>query len=1419
MSEVLRRYLERLHHSARRSGLLYAFPTRTIKRLDIAKLTAVSPDLPSELLERLLKSESGRVQFDLDINSRDERKKAEQLALYHTFRNGLARTAEAFRRETGVRSLWLAYPLFHVVSREDEDRRSSILAPIFLWPIKVETPLAIQGRVVIQRDVEAGGPKYNRSLDLWITEHLGLSPDDPHLDEFAATTLCDLERVVAKLYAGLRPAPAVDFAGAPHAIPALQTLQQNPIPVVLHSGILGLIQWEHQALIRDFEALDKTQKTTELLSDFLTGRARDNPPLNETPGEAHRFLITDADPSQQRAVWLARAGPGVVIHGPPGTGKSQTIVNIVADALAREERVLVVCQKRAAIDVVAERLKAHGLADLFCVAHDSESAREPTIRTLKAQVAQPITRAHTQTRPQRERLATEIERIEAQLDEYTRAICERSKVGLSYGDLLSRASKIFHENNRPQPIDKLIELFGDKTLQDLEPLDAPVCGTGRLWDEAEPLTNPWRFRIENISLGPIFTDALDRALGDLRAADAKHGFFITSNGIGSPFISTPKSFIECASGWLPSLRAALDQHLLSLLGNWAKIAHRDGVLPSASAALEPLLDLGHKLMTEPLDRELAAKYSSLTVADARAQLERAECMQRLFPKWWRCVSGDFRRARKSLRTFCAKSELTADEIARTAKFLRAWLDRDALRAGLASLPVAFTAHSDQQLATAVHCQKFAVQTVQALLDASAEPAFIRLREHFEADNPQAIHGWFKDIETAIGRARIAGEVISALDPFGKWLRNDFLAILRQRISAGESIQSQIAEIESSARKLESLQMLDESRVLREGAELDVLAALEQNQTTHPMGSETGAAWWAVTQLSAYLSWKNRCEHDAPILRTMSPTQFDEQRRRLADALKAKRELEAKFIVEVWREKQGARTRAHFSGVLVSRGRNSKRLREVVELGEPIGLFDFRPCWLTNPNTASQIFPLREEFFDLIVFDEASQCPVEQAVPMIFRTKRVVVSGDEKQLPPTAFFTSNFTFGDEEDTSEEDVDPGDDAEQQARIEALQRKQALEVKDLLDASKPLLRDCTLQIHYRSEHPALIRFSNYAFYDGQLQIPPSIHVSGDAASPLVLIEANGIYDKKKNPAEASKVIALLRELWSRDAKPPTVGVVTFNEVQKDLIENMLQEEAEADPVFRARYEEERARCDGQQDVGFFVKNLESVQGDERDVMIFSTTFGRLPDGKFRRFFGPINQLGGERRLNVAITRAKQRNYLITSMPLSEISERLASGTLATGIAASGRDYLHAYMQFVRAVFEGDRDAEERALRLAKQLSSAQGASSSTADEESLFEVEVRDAIEKKLNFRTETQVGDGGFRIDIAVKHPKHGGFVLGVECDGKAYHSDWTARARDVWRQRILEDRGWRIYRVWSTNWWLDRDAEIRKLHARLESLIG
>jgi hypothetical protein len=269
---VIQRYLERLLRSVRRSGLLNASPTRSIKRLDLMRLKVAGSDLPDDLLTKLIKTDGGKVQFELDLSERElgdeDEKESPEEALYYALTSGLARTAEAFKRETGVRSLWLAYPLFHACITDNMGDSKSILAPIFLWPIKIESPLQTQGRIIISRDEESGGPKYNKALDVWITENLNFNPDDPSREDFDEISRPQLEEVVKRLYAGLKPAPSVSLIGPPQPIPDKQSLEQLPTPCVLNSGVIGLIQWENQALTHDLENLLKNGKSTELLNDY-----------------------------------------------------------------------------------------------------------------------------------------------------------------------------------------------------------------------------------------------------------------------------------------------------------------------------------------------------------------------------------------------------------------------------------------------------------------------------------------------------------------------------------------------------------------------------------------------------------------------------------------------------------------------------------------------------------------------------------------------------------------------------------------------------------------------------------------------------------------------------------------------------------------------------------------------------------------------------------------------------------------------------------------------------------------------------------------------------------------------------------------------------------------------------------------------
>ncbi len=1397
---VIRRYLDRLLRTVKRGGLLNASPTRSVKRLDLMRFGIARAGLPNELVSTLLRSKNGKVACDLDLSRQeldpDGEAESPEKTLYHAVTSGLLRTAEAFKRETGVRSLWLAYPLFYARVVDGAGDWKSVLSPVFLWPIKIETPLRTQGRIIFSRDVESGGPKYNKALDLWITENLDFSPEDPSREEFDEISRLQLQAVVSDLYAGLKPAPAASLVDLLQAIPDKAGLERLPTPSVLNAGVIGLIQWENQALTHDLERLLKQGMTAPLVDDFLCGRGRETRRTVVLPPENDRFLVTEADPAQERAVWLARDGGGLVVHGPPGTGKSQTIVNMVTDSLAHGQRVLVVCQKRAAVDVVAARLKAQGLGDLFCVVHDSEADRTHTILGIKNQIQTANLRAETASvAGRRTRLAGEIEKLEAQLGEFSASICGLGHSGLAYRDLLAKAARLCADGGRIPPNERLKSVFRDKTLEDLNPLEGEIKATAETWSQAKPNTNPWRFRRADLTLDPIIKGALVRDLETIAAGEAIHAQFVAGSGKGFPIVGDPFAFQEAGAHWLGQIKAATEPVLFPACAGWlALAAKRDrGPLDQASVAMRPVLDRFTSVARERIEASHAEECRVMGVSQALDRVGVIGELVDLERKWWRWFSPRYHGLHKRLRLLLGRKErVSPAELLRLRESLLVWLD----------------------------CQNWALSFATELLaECDNNPWFKVVAEAFARSDDAAVESALGELELNVRRAPLAGKVVTDLACLKSKFKDEYVGGLGRKTCAGDSVATDVESIRDGLQGLESLQMLDLNRPYRDGLAREVLGILEDGEAATSEVPDLPARWWHRVQIAAVLSWKEAWEEQRPILRRMSVTQFEQSRQQLAKALEEKRHLEVEFICEVWHARQSQRTKGDFNGILVTRGPNSKRLRQVVELGQAVGLFDFRPCWLTNPNTASQIFPLTEGFFDLVIFDEASQCPIEQAIPAICRAKRVVVAGDGKQLPPTSFFQSGFSFGDTDAPAEvSDEPPEAPVDIQQRLEEASRDQAMAVTDLLEASKPLLCECLLNIHYRSEHPALISFSNHAFYGGQLQIPPAMH-RRPAEAPLLLMEVNGVYDKKRNLAEARKVIDVLRNLWLAGGNPPTVGVVTFNEVQRDLIEDMLLDEAAKDVAFQARYVAERNRVEHDQDVGFFVKNLESVQGDERDVMIFSTTFGRDPQGQFRRFFGPINLQGGERRLNVAITRAKKRNYVVTSMPLHEISNALVGGGVPVGVRLSGRDYLHAYMQYVHAVSNRDADAQKQTLELAGRLATVAGTTSGAGKEESLFEAEVRDAI-TALGYQAEAQVGESGFRIDLAVLHPDaERGYLLGVECDGKAYHSEWSARARDVWRQQILERRGWRIHRVWSTNWWNDREGEIRRLQARIRSLLG
>lgn len=435
-----------------------------------------------------------------------------------------------------------------------------------------------------------------------------------------------------------------------------------------------------------------------------------------------------------------------------------------------------------------------------------------------------------------------------------------------------------------------------------------------------------------------------------------------------------------------------------------------------------------------------------------------------------------------------------------------------------------------------------------------------------------------------------------------------------------------------------------------------------------------------------------------------------------------------------------------------------------------------PCLMMSPLTVAQYLKPGGLIFDLVVMDEASQIKPEDAIGAMLRGQQVVIVGDPKQLPPTNFFDRAIGEGDEEEE-------GPSEEGGLRLTQEDRIVAESVLDLaLRAFRPARR---LRWHYRSQHENLIAFSNRAFYDNNLVVFPSAHAPSETLG-IEMVHVNGSWRERINEEEAKLVAASAASFMQRHPNL-SLGIVAMNQPQRDLI----RAEIDALVAHNVKLVEYMERWEEALEEPF-VKNLENVQGDERDVIFISLGWGRTPQGALHQRFYPVNRRDdGHRRLNVLFTRAKRKIVLFTSLHAEDI---LVSETSAPGVRVL-RDYL-AYARDGRLERGNVRDEEA----------------------DSPFETSVAGAL-RALGHDVALQVGVAGYRIDIAVRHPEEPDrFVLGIECDGATYHRAKSARDRDRLRQEALERLGWRLTRVWSTDWFHDPISQTKRLSREISAAL-
>jgi KaiC/GvpD/RAD55 family RecA-like ATPase len=445
-----------------------------------------------------------------------------------------------------------------------------------------------------------------------------------------------------------------------------------------------------------------------------------------------------------------------------------------------------------------------------------------------------------------------------------------------------------------------------------------------------------------------------------------------------------------------------------------------------------------------------------------------------------------------------------------------------------------------------------------------------------------------------------------------------------------------------------------------------------------------------------------------------------------------------------------------------------------------------PCWLLSPENVSTLLPLQKNMFDVVIFDEASQVFIESTIPTIYRGKNIVVAGDSKQLRPSTTFMKRYLGGDPE------------AQDDFAVQA-----ALEVESLLDLAVARYESENLTYHYRSRNSELIDFSNAAFYSSDLQIAPNTS-KNLKNRPIERHKVAGKWIERKNQVEAKKIVEILKDIFKTRKNNESIGIITFNSDQQSCIADTIDKEAMKDPEFRSSILKETHRIEGGEDTSMFIKNLENVQGDERDIIIFSIGYAQNAEGKVYTNFGSLSADGGENRLNVAITRAKSKVIVVTSIEPEALKVENSKHL--------GPKLLKKYLMYVRAVANGDTEEVGAILSELNTAEPKPEAAIMTTVES--VEEQIKEKL-TKLGYKVDTDLGNINSRISLAIYDEKKDRYLVGIELDKDAFASSDSCMERDVYKPKFLTAKGWTLLRVWCRDWWLYPQRVIKSIVAAAE----
>jgi very-short-patch-repair endonuclease len=1245
----------------------------------------------------------------------------------------LYRKARTDMDEGGANTLFLALGFLNWKKTADDTR--SYRAPLILMPVKLLRKSALSGVTMTAHEDE---PRFN--LTLLELLHQDFDLKIPGLD-------------------GELPqdGSGIDVSGVWNRVRV--AVKEIPGFEVTTEIALGTFSFAKYLMWKDLTDR-KDQLTQNSVVKHLIERGEERfggesqypseRDLDATISPAELFTPLPADSSQIAAVVASARGCNFVLDGPPGTGKSQTIANMIAHNLSIGRRVLFVAEKMAALEVVHRRLAEKGIAEFCLEVHSNKTSKTEILQQLDRAWSARGDLSQSEWTRETDRLRTLRDRLNG--------ICERLHLRHPNGMTIHQAvGRVTRDHGTATP-----RLSWASATQHSAAEFEAMCETARRLD----------LNFDAYSDAPKDFSIIEQSEWSNGWQEAVFGTAKTLPSTIHALVSARVQLMRACQFDIPAGTDLAMERLARFV--WVILAaHRKDMSFAFAPDLTEKLGAARRLLT--LVEEYGAEEAKLSVRYG-AEAARNIDVDQLDTQWaaaskkfWILANLAKKSVAKSLASQAGSDVLPnvqqdSPRLRRMKLLLR---DMDELKPLVANIPGCAGLDSKSALVKEViGIAESLQQQLPPLISSPDELVSMKgaaRRLVVDANELLAPDG-------AIALA--VGSLEGAIREYREIHRRftDLCAIPNRETLTLDQLKAAAEAITTNETRLRSWCMWRRVRLTAIQQNLaPLIAAIEENRLAK--GSVESAF------LTAYSKWFAAAMIDRePILRDfVSAEHMDsiEEFRRVDDRVA---KLTAEYTRTVLCGRLPAKTdvgKKDGYGILkheLQKKRSHKPLRRLAsEMGEAFG--HLAPCMLMSPLSIAQYLPADQQLFDLVIFDEASQITPWDAVGSIARGKQVVIAGDPRQMPPTNFFQRG----------------SNDSEFDGDVEG-------DLESILDECLAVgIPRHSLNWHYRSRHESLIAFSNHAYYDNNLITFPAA-VTRDSA--VIWRRVHGIYAKGQGQTNQLEAEAIVAETVKRLTDPAfiksgqTLAIITLNSKQQKLIEDLLDAARRGHPEIEPYFSEELSEP-------VVVKNLETVQGDERDVILLGICYGptALGAGTMSMNFGPLSRDGGERRLNVALTRSKREMMVFTSFDPSLIDLNRTS-------ARAVRDLKH-FLEFA--------DRGPRAL--------AEAVHGSVGGFDSPFEEAVAGRLRDK-GWEVVPQVGVSRFRIDLGIVHPDHpGDFLVGVECDGATYHRSATARDRDKVRAAVLEGLGWTLLRVWSTDWFVDQEREIERLHANLNSLLN